>query len=237
MHVKAVKCTFHKSVVTEDLAIFPPKAATEAWVAFRRHIATWSILEGLPNQEEPQMSKLWVGLISALLGSSWRLSCQLMGRGSSHLWCWGKHRQSKIQLCLPLHLWRANFCYYAIISYCDSCLNFHLGHSFSDGMYSTNTQQILRDRRDLILTTVANSIALIKSCYSNLKWQGVNGKEHKHHPLHCSFRSWATCLYLKCSKKMDRLPKEFGLQLIKSQITCWEQMWVIHYSWARKDMK
>lgn len=83
---------------------------------------------------------------------------------------------------------------------------------------TVNTQQILRDRIDLVLITVANSTALIKSCYSNWKWQGINEKEHKHHPWDCLFRSWTMCLYLKCSKKMDRLLKKFGLQLIKNQL-------------------
>lgn len=38
---------------------------------------------------------------------------------------------------------------------------------------TVSTQQILRDERDLVLTSITNSIALIKSCHSNLKWQGI----------------------------------------------------------------
>lgn len=78
---------------------------------------------------------------SVPLGSSRLLSCQLTGCGSPLFWSRGEHRQINVRPCLPLHLQLANFCYYAITPCCDICLNFHLGRSFSDGMYckySTN---------------------------------------------------------------------------------------------------
>lgn len=142
-----------------------------------------------PNMESLGRAYRWT--CSVTLGSSWFLCCQIMGCGSSWLLCWqlmgcgspcfcSWGRAGSIHACCCtysyfMHLWLVSviMLLYPVVT--------------SAGIFTSatvflmecavNAQQISWDRRGLIPTTVAGSIALVKSRNSNVKWQGINKKE------------------------------------------------------------